>query len=214
MTPELPLFPNWTSIRSQSRTSPFRRPGLPWRKFAVVFGLLMALGMSRTAAAWMSRMSQNYHGFSLPVAGPIDSQANQQDAPVVSSSQATNQPQAAPAALVSVSFLPSDNHESPRPLSNGYAWGNCTWYVASRRQVPAHWGNARNWYYAARAAGWPVGDKPAVGAIAWTPAGFFGHVALVEQVRGNQVLISEMNYTRVGLYHQRWVNASEFRYIY
>ena len=98
---------------------------------------------------------------------------------------------------------------------NGYAYGYCTYYVASRRAVPTGWGNASSWYYNAQASGFRVGSSPIPGAIAWTPAGYYGHVAYVEQVSGGQVLISEMNYA--GNWNRvtsRWVSASSFRYIY
>lgn len=98
----------------------------------------------------------------------------------------------------------------------GYAYGYCTAYVASRRAIPGHWGDARNWYYNAQASGFSVGRAPVPGAIAWTPHGWYGHVAYVEQVSGSQVLVSEMNYggnwNRVS---SRWVSAWEFPgYIY
>jgi surface antigen len=55
-----------------------------------------------------------------------------------------------------------------------------------------------------------------VAAIAWTPAGSYGHVALVEQISadGSQVYISEMNYRGVGIKDYRWVSAKSFKYIY
>ena len=98
---------------------------------------------------------------------------------------------------------------------NGYAYGYCTYYVASRRSLPSFWGNANGWYYNAQASGFTVGNKPVAGAVAWTPAGYYGHVAYVEQVSGNQVLISEMNYN--GNWNRvttRWVPSYSFRYIY
>lgn len=98
---------------------------------------------------------------------------------------------------------------------NGYAYGYCTFYVASRRAVPSSWGNASSWYYSAQASGFRVGSAPIPGAIAWTSAGYYGHVAYVEQVSGGQVLVSEMNYA--GNWNRvtsRWVSASAFRYIY
>jgi len=99
--------------------------------------------------------------------------------------------------------------------ANGYAFGYCTYWVASQRYVPSSWGNAVNWYYAARAAGYAVGSTPAVGAIAWTPAGYYGHVAYVVGVSGGSVTVSEMNYSggwdRVDY---RTTSASDFRYIY
>jgi surface antigen len=99
---------------------------------------------------------------------------------------------------------------------NSYAWGQCTWYAASRRQIPANWGNANTWYYRALGSGWKVGTTPAVAAVAWTGAGYYGHVALVEQVSadGRQVLVSEMNYRGIGIRSSRWAPASSFRYIY
>lgn len=118
----------------------------------------------------------------------------------------TNSPIAVPASA----FAPFGTYR------NSYAWGNCTWYVASRRQVPTNWGNARTWYPRAQAAGWRTGTTPVVGAIAWTSAGYYGHVALVEQVSadGAQVLVSEMNYRGLGIRSSRWTTAASFRYIY
>jgi surface antigen len=97
---------------------------------------------------------------------------------------------------------------------NSYARGQCTWYVAGRRPVPDRWGNANSWYSHAVRAGWKVGTVPAIAAIATTSAGWYGHVALVEAIEGNQVLISEMNYIGAYKLSHRWVPASSFRYIY
>jgi len=98
---------------------------------------------------------------------------------------------------------------------NGYSPGYCTWYVASRRSVPSNWGNANAWYYNAQMDGFSVGSTPLPGAIAWTGAGYAGHVAYVESVSGGMVTISEMNgvagWDRVGY---RTVPASSFLYIY
>lgn len=99
--------------------------------------------------------------------------------------------------------------------ANGYAFGYCTYYVASRRSVPAYWGNANQWYYNAQASGFSVGSTPVPGAIAWTGAGYYGHVAYVESVSGGMVTVSEMNYN--GNWNRvtsRTVSASNFRYIY
>jgi surface antigen len=98
---------------------------------------------------------------------------------------------------------------------NGYAYGYCTYYVASRRSVPGNWGNANAWLYNAQASGWSTGSVPVPGAIAWTGAGYYGHVAYVESVSGNMVTISEMNFN--GNWNRvtsRTVSASSFRYIY
>lgn len=98
---------------------------------------------------------------------------------------------------------------------NTYVGGQCTWYVATRRSVPNNWGNANTWLYNARAQGWATGWQPKVGAIAWTDAGYYGHVAIVEEVSSQGVLISEMN-ASAGPYNvdQRWADPSEFQYIY
>jgi surface antigen len=100
--------------------------------------------------------------------------------------------------------------------TNHYGWGQCTRYVAGRRQVPGNWGNANTWYPRAAAAGWSVGTTPAVGAIAWTSAGPLGHVALVEQISVDyeRVYISEMNEAGLGVKSYRWVPARTFKYIY
>jgi surface antigen len=99
--------------------------------------------------------------------------------------------------------------------ANGYAFGYCTYYVATRRSIPSNWGNANNWYYAAQASGFSVGTVPVPGAIAWTGAGYYGHVAYVESVSGGNVTVSEMNFNggwdRVSY---RTTSAGSFRYIY
>jgi surface antigen len=99
---------------------------------------------------------------------------------------------------------------------NVYDWGQCTWYVAGRRQVPSNWGNADTWYTNAAADGWGVGSIPRVGAIAWTSAGYYGHVALVESIssNGQSVYISEMNYDGLDIIDYRWVPTQDFSYIY
>lgn len=97
--------------------------------------------------------------------------------------------------------------------ANSYSWGQCVWYVATRRAVPM-WGNANQWLANARAAGWATGNVPRVGAIAWTGKGYAGHVAIVEAVNGNQVTVSDMNYAGVGVVTTRLTSASEWVYIY
>lgn len=98
---------------------------------------------------------------------------------------------------------------------NAYAYGYCTWYVATRRAIPGWWGNAVSWYSNAQISGYSVGSVPRVGAIAWTGAGYYGHVAYVEGVSGGNVTVSEMNWN--GNWNRvtsRTVPASSFRYIY
>ncbi len=125
-------------------------------------------------------------------------------------------PSAAPAAAPAAS---SSVIDSPiRVVAGGgssYAFGYCTWYVATRRAIPSGWGNANQWYSSAQMSGYSVGLVPRVGAIAWTGAGYYGHVAYVEAVNGSNVTVSEMNWNggwdRVDF---RTTSASSFRYIY
>lgn len=90
------------------------------------------------------------------------------------------------------------------PCGNHFSYGQCTWYVASRRCIP--WlGNAYEWWSSARAAGYQEGKQPAVGAVVvWYPggggAGSVGHVGYVEAVGPSDGVpagsfkLSEMNW--------------------
>lgn len=76
---------------------------------------------------------------------------------------------------------------------NGYDYGYCTWYVATQINVPGNWGNAATWAYYARASGWDVSSKPAVGSIAQKGGGY-GHVAIVTAVhKDGSVTVKDMN---------------------
>ncbi|MHB8717278.1 MAG: CHAP domain-containing protein [Candidatus Dormibacteria bacterium] len=90
------------------------------------------------------------------------------------------------------------------PCGNHFAYGQCTWYVATRRCIP--WdGNADQWYYNAARYGYPEGHAPAVGAVVvFWPGGdgasSVGHVAYVEAVGpadgvpAGDFKLSEMNF--------------------
>ncbi len=102
---------------------------------------------------------------------------------------------------------------------NGYDYGYCTWYVASRIAVPNNWGNANTWDNYARLSGWTVSSVPVAGAIAQTDRGWAGHVAIVDAVSsdGGMIKYSDMNglagWGRVG--YSDWVTAATFQhYIY
>jgi surface antigen len=87
---------------------------------------------------------------------------------------------------------------------NHFAYGQCTWYVASRRCIP--WlGNADEWYGNAARMGYPEGHMPSVGAVVtFWPGGdgasSVGHVGYVEVVGpasgvpAGYFKFSEMNY--------------------
>ncbi|NNM97863.1 MAG: CHAP domain-containing protein [Candidatus Dormibacteraeota bacterium] len=96
---------------------------------------------------------------------------------------------------------------NPQPaLGSGswsFAYGDCTWYVATQRKVT--WGgNAYQWWANAAAAGYAEGQTPQVGSIVvWGQdvPGYsygYGHVAYVQAVQGNQFEVSEMNFSAPG----------------
>ena len=103
---------------------------------------------------------------------------------------------------------------------NGYSYGYCTWYAASRVPVPSNWGNANTWDDYARSSGWTVSSVPKVGAVAQTDGmSWWGHVAVVEEVSadGTQIKYSDMNalagWNRVG--YSGWVPSTFYQnYIY
>jgi surface antigen len=84
---------------------------------------------------------------------------------------------------------------SPTYGSNGYDYGWCTWYVASKVAVPTNWGNANTWSLYAAASGWRVSKVPVPGAIGQNAGPGLGHVAVVESVSedGSTVTYSDMN---------------------
>lgn len=101
--------------------------------------------------------------------------------------------------------------------ANGYDYGYCTWYAANRVAVPSNWGNANTWAFYAVSSGWNVSRTPVKGAVAQTSAGYFGHVAVVEDVSadGTMIKYSDMNglagWGRVGTTPD-WVPASHFQH--
>jgi LysM repeat protein len=83
------------------------------------------------------------------------------------------------------------------PLKDGFPYGQCTYYVATRRAV--NWsGNAVNWWWNARGRR-PEGQVPVQGAIVVFNIGWTGHVAYVEHLNlDGTFVISEMNYRADG----------------
>ena len=91
----------------------------------------------------------------------------------------------------------------------------CTSFAAFRLssvngfELPGAYGNANEWGYRARREGYRVDNKPAIGAIAWSTAGSYGHVAWVSNVMGDNIEIEEYNYDYKGNYNKRIVKASK-----
>jgi surface antigen len=104
---------------------------------------------------------------------------------------------------------------------NGYDYGWCTYYAASKVGVPSNWGNANTWdNYASMTPGWIVSRTPVAGAVAQSDAmSYLGHVGYVEAVSpdGTMMKYSDMNgisgWGRVG--YSDWVPSTFFQhYIY
>jgi surface antigen len=97
------------------------------------------------------------------------------------------------------------------PLADYFPWGQCTWYVASLRNVT--WsGNAWEWAATARAAGRPEGMTPRVGSIVVFGPGNgysgFGHVAYVASVQGSHSFtVDEGNFLGLGVVDQRHIGS-------
>jgi surface antigen len=103
-----------------------------------------------------------------------------------------------------IALLEAGPHVGTGSCGDHFAYGFCTYYVATRRCVP--WlGNARDWYSAAAAMGYKEGRVPVAGAIVVFRPGvsgvsWLGHVAYVEAVGPAQGIpagafkLSEMNF--------------------
>lgn len=101
----------------------------------------------------------------------------------------------------------------PAIPGNTYAPCNCTFYAKSKRpDLPNSLGNADLWYGRAQAQGIPTGHSPRVGAIGMFKS--YMHVAYVEQIKKDEVLVSEWNFSGLCVLTKRWVPASTLLYIY
>ncbi len=97
--------------------------------------------------------------------------------------------------------------------SHAFPFGQCTWWVAQRRAIPA-WGHAKSWLSNAAADGYQtcrgrycIPKKAAVIVVRGNPV--FGHVGYVERVRGNQVTFSEMNNLGLGEMNYRTLTIGD-----
>lgn len=116
-----------------------------------------------------------------------------------------------PARQIAIEIAQIDNELSGNVVpssgscNNTFAYGECTWYVATRRCIP--WGgNADAWFYNAARMGYKEGHVAEVGAVAVWYAGrggasYYGHVAYVEAVGPTATIpagsfeVAEMNWT-------------------
>ena len=82
----------------------------------------------------------------------------------------------------------------PVAAGNHFAFGNCTYYVYNRRQIPWQ-GDAWAWYGNAQAMGFATGRSPRPGSIMVTWESGYGHVAYVESVNPDgSWVVAEMNW--------------------
>lgn len=70
--------------------------------------------------------------------------------------------------------------------------------------------NANGWGRDAARHGFAVNSTPAVGSVAWSNAGTWGHVAYVVAVSGNSVTIEEYNEHFTGTFDKRTVATAAF----
>jgi surface antigen len=97
-------------------------------------------------------------------------------------------------------------------IPDSFPWGQCTWYVASLREV-SWWGNADEWFDNAQAQGFSTGLTPKPGAIVvWGPGNgysYYGHVAyVVAVVNPSDFFVDEANFAEVpGQIDQREVTT-------
>ena len=91
----------------------------------------------------------------------------------------------------------------------GFDWGWCTYYAQLSRPDKNFMGDAAAWMVYAN------GSKPRVGAVAVSTVGYYGHVAIVIGVKGNQVKVRHMNWQGFGVVSEDWIDKSYWSgYIY
>lgn len=115
-------------------------------------------------------------------------------------------------------------------VGNAYPYGQCTWWAYERRHQlgkfsGSHFGDARSWAASASALGYPVDNTPTQQGdiLVFMPGqegahGYYGHVAVVEQVNPDgSILISESNVRGLGIITNRVFTAEQaktFHYIH
>ncbi len=93
----------------------------------------------------------------------------------------------------------------PTAAGNHFAFGNCTYYVYNRRQIPWQ-GDAWAWYGNAQAMGFATGPTPRPGSIMVTWESGYGHVAYVESVNPDgSWVVAEMNWVAFNTVDRRLI---------
>jgi peptidoglycan hydrolase CwlO-like protein len=96
-------------------------------------------------------------------------------------------------------------------IPDSFPWGQCTWYVASLREV-TWWGNADAWLANAQSQGYSTGSTPQPGSIVVWGSGngysYYGHVAyVVGVVSPTDFYVNEANYDGLGVVDARQVTT-------
>jgi hypothetical protein len=95
------------------------------------------------------------------------------------------------------------------PVPTSPRQGYCTWYVATRRNIP-WFGNAIDWWPNARSYGYAEGQVPVVGAVMVTRESQLGHVAYVDSVGSDgSWTVSEMNYVAWNVVSRRTLRQGQ-----
>lgn len=93
-----------------------------------------------------------------------------------------------------------------------FYWGNCTYYVAQYKNVNWWW-NANRWMANARAKGHATWSVPKVWAIIqFSGRGYnprYGHVGIVMEINGSNMVVSDMNYRRLNEITYRNVKVND-----
>lgn len=99
-----------------------------------------------------------------------------------------------------------------RKPKHTFYWGNCTWFVAQYKNV--NWGgNAKDWLKNAKSAWHATGGSPTVGSIVvfngkwYNPR--YGHVWIVTDIDGSNIIVKDMNYRRINEVTTRKVPKSD-----
>ena len=92
---------------------------------------------------------------------------------------------------------------------NLYPYGYCTWFVkAKRSDIPNNMGHAKAWLNSAKVFNIATGSEPKVGAIVVTTESSYGHVAYIESIENDTLVISEMNFKGWGKTSTRSLNMT------
>jgi surface antigen len=145
----------------------------------------------------------------------LDYNAFASDTPIPAGSYVQVPTAAAPASALQTTYVVPVRAGIPgvpatqlaKSSTNGFPYGQCTYYVASRRDVT--WGgDAWSWYDNARSKGRPVGQIPVERAVVVQNGGWAGHVAYVERVNlDGSFVVSEWNVRGWGVYDERTIPA-------